>query len=123
MACELGHLDIVKILIKDPRIDITADRNYALQCACEKGQIEIVEYLLRHPCAVGGKQEEVVKILLEDGRVDPSRDDYCAIKFALLLNRYKIARILLNHPGVVPDGHDLKTLVTRLEREKATCLD
>jgi hypothetical protein len=58
---------VVQRLLQDPRVEPSADDNYAIQCASENGHIE------------------VVKRLLQDRRVDPSADDtFISDQFLLL---------------------------------------
>lgn len=42
LACLKGHLEIVKILIKDGRFN----KQHALEAACHSGRLEIVEFLI-----------------------------------------------------------------------------
>jgi ankyrin repeat protein len=51
MACTLGgkHLDVVKLLLHDPRVDPSANDNRALKIACQEKHTKIVELLLTHP--------------------------------------------------------------------------
>ena len=54
LASKHGHLEIVKLLLDDPRVDPSTSDNLAIRCASHNGHTE------------------VVKLLLEDPRVDPS---------------------------------------------------
>ena len=54
MAYENKHLEIVKLLLKHPEVDLSDENNYAIGWASENGHFEIV------------------KLLLADKRVDPS---------------------------------------------------
>ena len=52
MACEGGHIEIVKLLLNDQRIDInkaTNDGATPFYIACEKGHTKIVLLLLETP--------------------------------------------------------------------------
>lgn len=49
LACEYSNLEIVELLSKDSRIDITAQESGALRRAACTGQVEIIDFLLRDP--------------------------------------------------------------------------
>jgi hypothetical protein len=51
----MGYTDLVKLLLKDPRVDPTEEESLALRVAVKKGHVGVVEALIR------------------DGRADPSR--------------------------------------------------
>ena len=63
-ASQNGHLEIVRLLLTDSRIDPSADDNYTIREASHNGHLE------------------VVRLLLADPRVDPSADDNFAIREA-----------------------------------------
>jgi ankyrin repeat protein len=46
LASQCGHKDIVKLLLKDGRVDPSYDRNFAARYASNNGYIDIVELLL-----------------------------------------------------------------------------
>ncbi|GBG25536.1 DNA replication licensing factor MCM2 [Hondaea fermentalgiana] len=48
-ACRMGHIEIVRILLDDGRVDITASNQYCIRVACQKGNLELVCLLLEHP--------------------------------------------------------------------------
>jgi hypothetical protein len=60
-ASEYGHTKVVELLLKDPRVDPTAERNYAVRWASARGH------------------DKVVKLLLADSRVDPTVLDNFAV--------------------------------------------
>jgi len=72
-----GHFEIVRLLLKDPRVDPSDNNNYAIQWASERGHFEIV------------------KLLLKDSRVDPSDNNNCAIRWASESGHLEIVRLLL----------------------------
>ena len=45
MASEKGHMEVVKLLLADPRVDPSARNNWAIQLASENGHLEIVKLL------------------------------------------------------------------------------
>ena len=63
-ACENGHIESFKILIKDQRVDPSSEDNLCLRKACENGHTKIA------------------KKLLLDHRVDPSAMDNYSIKYS-----------------------------------------
>ena len=82
-ASENGHIDLVKKLLKDERVDPSGRQNEAITEASRNGHIEIVKLLLDddrvdpsdfnsfsliYACENG--HIEIVKLLLDDGRVD-----------------------------------------------------
>ncbi|KAJ3272278.1 hypothetical protein HDV01_005817 [Terramyces sp. JEL0728] len=78
-ACLNGHVDVVKILLDDYRIDPT----YGICC---------------NESLVYG----VVKVLLEDSRIDPTTNDYYAIFLAYSNEKYPVVEYLLNDARVDP---------------------
>ena len=82
-AAQNGHLEVVKLLLADSRVNPAALNNKAIQWAAEEGQTEVVKVLLADsrvdPAAnnsrIIGKAAKnyhsaVVKLLLADSRVD-----------------------------------------------------
>ena len=57
-ACEYNQVEVVKLLLQDPRVDPSYQNNYAIILASENGHVE------------------VVKLLLQDPRVDPNDEWY-----------------------------------------------
>jgi len=54
MAALYGHLEVVKILLEDSRVDPSDQNNFAIHEAEENGHLDIVRLLLDndyHPCA------------------------------------------------------------------------
>jgi hypothetical protein len=64
LASENGHVEVVKLLLNDPRVDPSAYNNDAIRWASKYGHVE------------------VVKLLLNDPRVDPSVANNYAIRLA-----------------------------------------
>ena len=61
IACDRGHIEIVKLLLNDNRVDVNKANKYGwtpFSTACEKGYIEIV------------------KLLLNDQRIDINQTNY-----------------------------------------------
>src|SRR3989304_5945772 len=53
-ACKYDQIEVVKLLLQDPKVDPSDQNNYAIRLASRKGHVE------------------VVKLLLQDSRVNPS---------------------------------------------------
>ena len=60
-----GDIELVKLLLSDPRVDPSADNNFAIKKAAENGHYKIV------------------KLLLNDPRVDPSVEVFNSLLNAL----------------------------------------
>ena len=103
-AAKNGHLDVVQLLLEDPRVDPSANHNLAIRLAALYGRHQIVKLLFTDPrvdpsdklihnsairLAARNGHLKVVKLLLEDPRVDPSNDH----------NR-EIVKLLLTDPRV-----------------------
>ena len=84
-ACRMRHVDIIWILLTDPRVDPSVENNEAIHEASEYGHTEVVKLLLADPRvdpsdmynraireASTNGHTEVVKLLLADPRVDVS---------------------------------------------------
>jgi len=71
-----GHVEVVKLLLQQPRADPTADNNYAIREASENGYIE------------------VVKLLLEQPGVDPTAEDNEAIRKASENGYLEVVKLL-----------------------------
>jgi hypothetical protein len=48
-----GNLEIARILLADPRVDPSWNRNQAVRTAAHEGHPEIVLEILKHPLPVG----------------------------------------------------------------------
>ena len=52
MACSDGTLEIVKLLLTDPRCDVNKAYDYykytSLEIACRRNRIDIIEYMLQN---------------------------------------------------------------------------
>ncbi len=84
LASEQGYLNIVNLLLQDPRVDPSASDNYALQFASANGHLGVINRLL------------------EDSRVDPSASDNNAIQSASLNGHLSVVNRLLQESDVDP---------------------
>ena len=48
LASYYGHLEVVKVLLADPRVDPSVWNNYAIRLASENGHLEVVKELLKN---------------------------------------------------------------------------
>jgi ankyrin repeat protein len=107
-ACSDQLTKIVRLLLKDSRIDPSKSDNYCINYASKNGHTKIVKILIKHPrvnpsdnhnyaikqsCKYG--HINIVKLLLKDDRVDPFIDNY-AIKNALKKGHDEILKLLQN---------------------------
>jgi hypothetical protein len=84
LSIGIGHVEAVRLLLNDPRVDPSADSNYAIRWASENGHVQ------------------VVKLLLNDPRVDPSAYNNHAIRSASWKGHVEVVKILQNDPRVNP---------------------
>lgn len=82
IAAEMGHLNIVKLLLKYDSVDPGAGKNEAIQTASKKGHLEIV------------------KVLANDNRVDVTACHNYALEQAAAFGRYEVVKYLLTIPKV-----------------------
>jgi hypothetical protein len=118
-ASKHGHVEVVKLLLGDPRVDPSADDNYAIRFASGKGHVDVVKLLLSDPRVIpsafdsfvirwasGNGHVDVVKLLLSDPRVDPSAEYNYAIRWASRNGHVEVVKVLLNDPRVDPSTVD-----------------
>lgn len=82
----IGELEVIKLLLSDPRVDPSACENEAIRNATKNGHLE------------------VVKLLLSDPRVDPSACKNIAFQNASISGNKDLILALLSHPKVDPDA-------------------
>jgi hypothetical protein len=91
-ACNAGHVEIVKLLLNDPKVDPSAHFNKALFDVCESSgaDLEIIDMLIKHPkvnpsigkviyAAARNSDWHVIDLILRHPKADPSIDDNEAI--------------------------------------------
>jgi len=84
-AAQLGHKDMVELLLKDDRINLK--ETMAISYAAISGEVEIL------------------KILLQDKNADISHEDYFAVRS--VVDNLEVTELLMNHKSFVLN--DLKT--------------
>jgi len=122
-ACLLGHVDCVRLLLRDIRTDVNIqtvnDGMTPLQIALSQQKIEVIKELLRHPRINVNLQRkdgftplhlatylhytDIVKLLLSHKNIDVNlkyHDDLTALHLATMSNNLEGAIALLNHPGL-----------------------
>ena len=119
MAAEFGHLHILERLLKDPRVDPSANDNFTIRKASINGHLPILERLLQDPrvdpsaadnlplrggCMRG--HLHIVERLLQDSRVDPSANDNLAIHLASENGHLAVVERLLQDPRVDPSANN-----------------
>ncbi|KAJ3030026.1 UNVERIFIED_CONTAM: hypothetical protein HDU68_010375 [Siphonaria sp. JEL0065] len=110
-----GHLEIVRLLLADPRVDPSDKASNCFMAAAQNNHIEVVQALLQDArvdpsaqnnfaleAAVDGGHTKLVEILLQDPRVDPSFGNNNIIVLASHNNRPGIVRVLLQDSRVDP---------------------
>jgi ankyrin repeat protein len=116
-AAYFGNLEVVTLLLQDPRVDPSARNSDAIQWASYNGHLEIVTLLLQDPrvdpsddnnwtikYASAKGHLEIVTLLLQDPRVDPSDDNNYAIRWASRNGHLAVVERLLQDSRVDPSA-------------------
>lgn len=82
-AIKEKQLEVIELLLTDPKVDPSGDNNNAIRMAVE------------------GENVETVKLLLADSRVDPSANDNIAIICASKKENIEIVKLLLTNEKVI----------------------
>eukprot|EP00122_Pirum_gemmata_P012592 Pgem_evm1s11710 len=77
-----GHLDCMKVILENGKLDPGEKSSYSFRKACEYGHIHIV------------------KFLLADGRIKPNDDNDFSLRMAVKNNHVSTVEILLKQKGV-----------------------
>lgn len=64
-SCRYGHLEIVKLLFNDSRVDPSDDDNYAIECAVANNNIQIVKLLLTDSRVINTLSKEKYNVYLK----------------------------------------------------------
>ncbi|KAJ3102930.1 hypothetical protein HK100_004290 [Physocladia obscura] len=110
-----GHINVVRLLLQDKRVDAAARQSSALIEACGLGHLDIVELLMADARCNPSEFEnyaiwkaakmgriEIVRLLIQDSRVDPTVFDQIPLKLAIQENHANIVRMLLDDYRVDP---------------------
>jgi ankyrin repeat protein len=116
-ASRNGHLEIVKLLMNDSRVDPSGGCNIAIYDACSNGHTAVVSLLLsdkrvdpsdQHNRAIHAACQkgyaEIAKLLLRDSRTDPSDNNNGAFRHACRNGHVDIVRLLMNDKRVDPSA-------------------
>lgn len=118
-AVRFNHIDIIKLLLNDFRVESTVKYGYLLKIACVYGHIDIVKFLSQgyrvnlsttNNIAIKMASEsgriDTVKFLLDDKRVDPSADRNYAIRKASEGGHLEVVKLLLADHRVDPSDRN-----------------
>jgi hypothetical protein len=118
-VCEFGHVELLKVLLMNERLDPSHNDQEPFRNASKEGHVEVVKllladkrvdpsadsnYAIRYASEKG--HSEVVKLLLADKRVDPSDGDNYAIRYACECGFPAVVELLLKDPRVDPSVDD-----------------
>jgi ankyrin repeat protein len=119
-----GRVDVVRVLLQDPRVIPSTVDNLPIRVAAQHGNVELVKLLLADPrvdpaCkndtplneAARNGHAEVVSLLLADSRVHPARGKEHAIHFAAVSGCLTVVNVLLEDPRVDPASGDNEALI------------
>lgn len=81
-AATNGHLGVIQLLIRDPRVDASTRKQYPIRVASEFGY------------------DEIVRVLLMDSRVDPSAENDYALRRASKNGHVEVVKILYDRDAV-----------------------
>ncbi len=125
LASKYGHTELVKLLLRNyPKVDPSAQNNWAMRNAICSNHFKIVELLLKDPridLSINNSLEfvnavecgniRIVELLLADKRMDPSARNNESIICAAERGNIHIVELLLKYPGVDPSAQNNKALV------------
>jgi len=118
LAIESGNLDLFCELLRDRRINPSADNNASICYACKLGKTLFVKELLQHACvdpaaqnnyplrvACHNKHLDIVRLLLERGDVNAADQNNYAIRVTSMQEDTTILQELLKRPEVDASSH------------------
>jgi len=128
-GCMHGYHNLVKELVKDPRVDVSARNCYVLRWACKEGLLEVVKQVLKDKrvdptcdensaliLASSFGHHEIVSHLLDDGRADPSVFENIALKWSSTLGHLAVVKELLKDNKVTVNQELLETIYENLKK-------
>lgn len=117
------HIDVLRLLLADGRVDPSLDSNLALSFACRHGRHRGLALLLQDGrvdpgldnshsilTAILGGDDECLRLLLTDARADPAVNDNEALRQAYWRRDFRIFRLLLLDHRVDPTASDNELL-------------
>ncbi|KAJ3386887.1 hypothetical protein CcCBS67573_g09690 [Chytriomyces confervae] len=122
-AAELGHMDVLQLLLKDGRVDPDVDEGYTLRMGVEGGNVQVVRMLLEYgvdpslkesiafclACARG--HTEIVRLLLADARTNAAAVENYGIAISCEKGFLPIVEMLMARPEVdltVENGYPIR---------------
>ena len=119
MAIGNGHLEVVRLLLNDSRVN----PNGAIELAIIEDQLEVVRMLLNHPRVDPGFNDnyvfrmasqcgnwKVVQALQGNPRVNPAARNNEAIRMASKYGHWGVVDCLIRDPRVDPEANDNEAL-------------
>lgn len=116
-ASASGHVDLVRTLLQDSRVDPSTHQNHPIQMASKYGHEDVVAILLRDPrvnpatnrnspvrLAAARGHLAVVTRLLQDSRVDPSTKQNEGLRLAARYGYVEVVKELLSDRRVDPSA-------------------
>lgn len=73
LACQLGFVSIVDIVLTEGEVDVHVDHNSALLWACVKGNLALAEFLIERGANVKALNSCALRIAAQRGDVDMAR--------------------------------------------------
>lgn len=146
IACQNNHLDVIRMLIKDSRIDPNirnCGRVTILHMACQDSKLEIIKILLEHPrldlnsvsnsktplhLASSYNLIPVMKLLLADPRIDVNYKNFLIINcwtplhYACNNGHLEAFKLLISHPQInIFNLSDFGSSVLHFANDKDIC--
>ncbi|PRP77640.1 ankyrin repeat domain-containing protein 44 [Planoprotostelium fungivorum] len=119
-AAAYGHIDVVRILLEDPRVDPSAENGLPLERAMVSQDTRLVMLFLKYIqpdwseqqanrimwCAAASGHTDMIRYLLDNTKVNPAASDNQALKFCVANGHVEATKLLLSDPRVDPsDGN------------------
>jgi len=118
IAASDGYAEIVRLLLRCPRVDPTVHGNIVLKIATMKHRTDVLKVLLSDPridpsiensmllrTALIKGHCDIVKLLLQDPRIDPTEETSYALRTAFDMGSQEMIRVLLDDPRINPPYH------------------
>ncbi|KAJ3294046.1 hypothetical protein HDU79_011629, partial [Rhizoclosmatium sp. JEL0117] len=131
-ACELEHVEIVDMCLRNPLLDISTYKNAAFYIAHTYRRTHIAKLLLNDPrydkrddqnhisylnlLCIYGMYEELQSWIL-DPRINPSENNSKALIFAIENGHFEVVDVLLTDGRVNPNNRNVLKLATKKGRD------
>lgn len=128
IASQCGHVELVKMLLEDSRVNIKNKMYSAIEEACKYGKKEVVELLMKDPrvdindyqiiyAAFEEDQKEIVELIINNDKFDPSKENNNIFIKACISGYTEIVKKLLRDPRVNPCDQNNKAIICASEQE------